>query len=254
MTDSNSSFYDDDKIQSASGVNWYPSKPQEVLHVPDSSHLIDKYPSSTYPPTNKKVELYSDPHPIWTSGLLKYLTSSVWPPSIKKEVKESVRRHRISGVEVRDLPIGHFLFGLGQQGLFATTKFWKFDVLGEYVGRIVGDDVNGHYVAALEDKSHAESLGIDAEHCGNEMRFINSYLNIAFNANVTMRTAYINTFPHIVIVCTQDIEPGDEFLLDYGEAYTQAYLTPKEPPPETPRIDMSVLPGAGDDDECSDTV
>ena len=164
------------------------------------------------------------------------------PPSIKKETKESIRRTRISGIEVRDVPIGHFLYGLGQQGLFATTKFWKFDVLGEYVGKIVGDDVNGHYVAALEDKAHSESLGIDAECMGNEMRFINSYLNIAFNPNVTMRTSYINTYPHIVLVCLQDIEVGEEFLLDYGEAYNKAYLLPKEKPLPTERIDMTVLP------------
>lgn len=97
------------------------------------------------------------------------------------------------------------------------------------IGKIVGDTINGHYVAALEDKGHDDSLGIDAESCGNEMRFINSYIGIAFFPNVTMRTAYINTYPHIVLVCMQDIEPGDEFLLDYGEAYTKAYLTPKEP-------------------------
>lgn len=42
-----------------------------------------------------------------------------------------------------------------------------------------------------------------------------------------MRTAYVNTYPHILLVCTQDIEPGDELLLDYGEAYNNAYLTPQ---------------------------
>jgi hypothetical protein len=73
-------------------------------------------------------------------------------------------------------------------------------------------------------------------------RFINSYLNIAFSPNVTMRTAYINGWvtyvayrslccslvrlrlPHILIVCRTDIEPGEELLLDYGAAYTEAFL------------------------------
>lgn len=107
--------------------------------------------------------------------------------------------------------------------------FCRFEILGEYTGRVVGDNVNGHYVAALEDKAHSDSLGVDAQECGNEIRFINSYINVAFNANVTMRTAYINTYPHILLVCTQDIEPGEEFLLDYGKAYTEAYLTPRPP-------------------------
>ena len=62
-----------------------------------------------------------------------------------------------------------------------------------------------------------KSLGINAEDCGNEMRYINSYLNIAFSANVTMRTAYINTYPHILIIALATIEIGDELLLDYGK-------------------------------------
>jgi len=85
----------------------------------------------------------------------------------------------------------------------------------------------GHYVACLEDKPHEDSLGLDAATCGNELRFINSYLNIAHFPNCTMRTVYMNTYPHLVIICTYPIEIGDEFLLDYGEAYTEAYLKPK---------------------------
>ena len=122
--------------------------------------------------------------------------------------------------------------------------------ISEYTGRVVDDTVNGHYVAALEDKGHDESLGIDAGDCGNELRFINSYLGIAFSPNVTMRTGYVNTYPHILVVCLRDIEEGEEFLLDYGKAYTEAYLTPK-PKQDVPALDMqvvrSVLPGLEDD-------
>ena len=91
---------------------------------------------------------------------------------------------------------------------------------------------------ALEDKTTLDSLGLDAKNCGNELRFINSYLNVDFGPNVTMRTVYINTYPHICIVCMRDIEIGDEFLLDYGEAYNKAYLTP---PVKVPNIPVSVV-------------
>ena len=102
------------------------------------------------------------------------------------------------------------------------------DVIGEYTGRIVGEEVlKGHYLATLEDLPQEQSLGIDAEKVGNEMRFINSYLNIAFSPNVTMRTTYINTYPHLMIVCTRDIDIGEEILLDYGEAYNKEFLQPK---------------------------
>ena len=38
-----------------------------------------------------------------------------------------------------------------------TKKFEKFDVLGEYLGKIVGPEIKcGHYLAALEDKEHED--------------------------------------------------------------------------------------------------
>ncbi len=79
-----------------------------------------------------------------------------------------------------------------------------------------GVAMSGHYVACLEDKAHDDSLGVDGEHMGNEMRFINSYINVSFAANVTLRTAYIGGTPHLLVVCLRDIEPGEELLLDYG--------------------------------------
>lgn len=229
-------------------MSWYPCPPHETL--PDGSLLAQKV-SSDQLEQDRAIETSPEPHPVWSSGHLKYIHHNIWSPKISQSVKEGTRRYRIHGVEVRDVPPGHFLFGTGQQGLFAVTKFSKYDVLGEYAGKIVGNDVSGHYVAALEDKAHADSLGIDAETHGNEMRFINSYLNINFGPNVTMRTVYINTYPHIVLVCTQDIDVGDELLLDYGDAYNRAYLTPKEVTP-TDKIDMSVLPGCIEDNDCTE--
>jgi len=150
----------------------------------------------------------------------------LWAANVSKDRKEASRKRRLPGVEVRNLPLGHFLHG--EQGLFAVKKFERFDVLGEYTGRIVGSEVlYGHYLACLEDVPQEKSLGVDAETCGNEIRFINSYLNIAFEPNVTMRTTYINEFPHLVVVCMRDIEIGEEILLDYGEAYNETFLKPK---------------------------
>lgn len=148
--------------------------------------------------------------PVIKDDRLNYLISNNWH-LIPKNIASSSRRQYIHGVEVRKLGKDHFL--CGEHGLFSTRKFSKFDIIGEYTGMVVGSTVNGHYVAALEDTTHEASLGVDAQKCGNEMRFINSHLNISFSANVTMRTAYVNSYPHILLVCTQDIEPGDELLL-----------------------------------------
>ena len=95
----------------------------------------------------------------------------------------------IPGIEVKDLPESHVLHG--EQGLFATRHFKEFDVIGSYCGMYVGSDArgwpsrndvrSGHYLAKLEvdDYKYLESLGINAEETGNELRFINSYINIS---------------------------------------------------------------------------
>lgn len=66
---------------------------------------------------------------------------------------------------------------------------------------------------------------MDALHCGNEMRFINTYQNIADSPNVKLQTVYIDSYPHLVVICTKYICIGEEILLDYGPAYTNAYLS-----------------------------
>lgn len=195
-------------------MSWYPGPPPEEIPLNKLANIIES-PSSSENHDNDKA--FEELH-------VRYVGSNQWQGVSKEEQKNS-KRHRVKGVEVRKLGSDHFL--CGQYGLFATEKFFRFDVIGEYTGKIVGDTVNGHYVAALEDKGHDDSLGIDAEKMGNEMRFINSYLNVAFRPNVTMRTAYVDTLPHIVIVCMEDILPGDEILLDYGDAYNRAYLLPQ---------------------------
>jgi hypothetical protein len=168
------------------------------------------------------------PHHSWKhagqGGKLKYLTANIWDKKIDVETREKSRRQVPVGVEVRDLSGDHFL--AGEQGLFATRKFLKYDILGEYTGRIVPPSVGGHYVALLEDKDYNDSMGVDAMDCGNEMRFINSYLNVASRPNVKMRTAYVGTYPHVLVLCIEDIEIGEEILLDYGDEYTNMYLKP----------------------------
>ncbi len=102
--------------------------------------------------------------------------------------------------------------------------------MGEYTGLVVDHTVTGPFVASIEDEREVVitdstlNIGIDAGRCGNEIRYINSYLGVACNPNVCMRTSFVNTYPHIVIVCLRDIAAGDELLLDYGEAYNNAYL------------------------------
>ena len=242
-----SSSIDDNSLPTApvsalGGVSWYPAPPKEEIPLENVQNAMEKVKFE-----NENVVEFDQ---VWKETGVKYTVSNKWQ-GIDKKKMESAKRERVHGVEVRKLPKGHPL--AGEFGLFAAKRFSRFDIVGEYTGKIVGDQIGGHYVAVLEDKDYNDSLGIDAEKTGNEMRFINSYLNVDFEANVVMKTVYINTFPHIVIVCKKDIEVGDEFLLDYGEEYTKAYLTPK--PVTQSNVSAEVLQKAlpfGDSDSDSD--
>jgi hypothetical protein len=43
--------------------------------------------------------------------------------------------------------------------------------------------------------------------------------------NISLKSSI--PLPYFNTVATRDILPGEEFLLDYGEAYTKAFLIPK---------------------------
>ena len=50
---------------------------------------------------------------------------------------------------------------------------------------------------------------------------------------------YLTQIHFVSLICavaTRDIEPGEEFLLDYGEAYTKAFLLPQ---PKCPNSNIS---------------
>ena len=129
------------------------------------------------------------------------------------------------GIQVRHLPKQHPLHG--QQGLFATHAVAPYDLVGEYTGIVVPEGVGGSYCAALEDKPARSSLGIDASTCGNEARFVNCYFNLASEASLVFRTAFVDSYPRLLMVCTRSVAKEEELLLDYGDAYITAYLTPR---------------------------
>lgn len=133
---------------------------------------------------------------------------------IPHEIMGLQPKERIDGIEVRGLPLSHFLGKLGKAGVFATRKWFKYDIIGEYCGMVCPATAGDSYVAAFDN---IDAVQLITECCGNEMRFINSYLSISFSPNVVMKTVYVDTTPIIVIVCIDNIDIDDEILLDYGE-------------------------------------
>lgn len=123
--------------------SWYPCPVPET--IPNVAEInINDNPSTTEIDTSSGVLPSAHrPHPIWNRGSLKYSISNNWAKGIPQDKRTACRRDYTHGVEVRDLPRDHFLHG--EQGLFATIKFSKCDIVGEYTGRIVNSDVNGSY-------------------------------------------------------------------------------------------------------------
>ena len=163
--------------------------------------------------------------------------------------------------------------------MFATRAWQPFEILGErearvellsarqtvrdcprarYVGVVKAPEVEGSYVVALEsDVPHSESLSLDAEVEGNELRFVNDFRGIGVAANVSFQQATIRSLPAQMLVVTRPVQTGEELLTDYGEDYWRATLgyVPKlheleEPPaPEAPAAAPRRPPSVSSDDE-----
>ena len=146
-----------------------------------------------------------------------YLISNDWC-----YVKKPKYNNSIDGVIVKTLPNTHYL--AGEKGAFATKHFKKFDVIGEYTGIIKNvEDIseNNLYLFYLDNKN---DLVIDGEKYSNELKYVNSYLNITKKPNVIYANVIIDGLPKVLYVCMCNIKPGEEFLIDYGDEYNNEHL------------------------------
>jgi len=147
----------------------------------------------------------------------EYLISNDW-----SNIRNYKKSKSIDGVEVRVLPKGHILEG--QKGLFATKAFSRYDVIGEYTGvvrKLESADSDNRYLFYLV----GDHLVVDAQDYGNELRFSNSNMNISQEANTAARISNIGGLPRILYICTNDIEAGEEMLIDYGNTYNEKFLS-----------------------------
>jgi len=157
----------------------------------------------------------------------KHITSNTWPRSSRgRKLRKRAARPWIHGVEIRELQSPHPLAGLGQMqlGLFTATSFQQCDIVGEYCGEVFDADDGGEYATYLEYRDEKYALGVDAQHEGNECRFINHYQGISDKPNVVMKIVYVEELPRVMIVCIRDINVGEELLLQYSDEYVQEYI------------------------------
>lgn len=171
--------------------------------------LILKYSISNY--NNYNIELFSNEE--------NYLCTNNWE-LVKNKHKFEKNHSSIEGIEVRVLPKGHLL--AGEKGVFATKKFSKYNVIGEYTGHIKHiDKVNDNnlYIFDLVD-----NFVIDGEKSSNELKYVNSYINIKDSPNLVSSVSYIDKYPRVLYICSKDIEIGEELLIDYGDEYNKEHI------------------------------
>ena len=164
----------------------------------------------------QKIRNHNNVPKNWISNI-QYIHFMNYPKNFPK--KSFVKKVLIKQIQNEN----HILHG--EYGLFATEKINKFDVLGEYTGLITENE--GKYVAGFRGFKNLENFGVDAENAGNELRFINDYHNIGFKPNTILKNTIIDRRPKILVVATEDIEIGEELLIDYGIEYNKAFINNK---------------------------
>lgn len=130
---------------------------------------------------------------------------------------KNLRKDFIPGVKIEKINDPNSIL-YNQFGLFSTIEFDKFDIIGQYTGKLVNEFQGGVYVAS------SNKCCIDAINIGNELRFINDYRNISDNPNVTIRKCYIDKKPRVMFVVTKQINIGEQLLTDYGDDYWKCLL------------------------------
>jgi hypothetical protein len=207
-------------------------KDQKTLSENNSHHFQNKQHDET-PNNNSSTgtfdeELQDQKHITWKAARI---SANIWPKTGPgKEMRKRASRSSMHGVEMRLLEPPHLL--AGQFGLFAARPFSQFDIVGEYCGEVVPATNNQQqrweYQARLEDKD-VFPLGVDAQYRGNECRAINHFENLDEAPNVIMKICYVEELPRVIILCKRDIAIGQEFLLNYGDDYADAFIRQKVP-------------------------
>eukprot|EP01087_Luapelamoeba_hula_P004395 TRINITY_DN14341_c0_g1_i1.p1 TRINITY_DN14341_c0_g1~~TRINITY_DN14341_c0_g1_i1.p1 ORF type:complete len:395 (+),score=28.29 TRINITY_DN14341_c0_g1_i1:174-1187(+) len=223
--------------------------PNTGFYCPRHLHYIKKH--------RKKVVHW----PKEVSGRVKYVLKNDWsaisPKIIDLIAQNSSRWEQYAldwdtsitshPIQIRAIERGHWawseeLFKVGQVfnghdkqfEVFASRDFVEDEIIGEYVGvvRLVSEDVISKYTATvfmppdLPLELAGLELVIDAQHDGNETRFINSVTASSppfIKQNASMRTLWTGDQLRILLVATRNIPSGHPVVVDYNE-FAETYF------------------------------
>ncbi|ELR12668.1 SET domain containing protein [Acanthamoeba castellanii str. Neff] len=162
-----------------------------------------------------------------------------------------------SKVFVQEIFFGHWAYctNLRKQGIAkqyevrALVDIESEDMIGEYVGRVryQKDIEDSQYVANFWYPPELGDLGdkqlcLDAEHEGNEMRFVNSVApTTAFyiRQNATMSTLWCRNQLRVVLTATKKILKGQPIIVNYNE-FSSSFF--EENMPFLPRFTINIPP------------
>lgn len=104
-------------------------------------------------------------------------------------------------------------------GLFAEEKIPEMTCIGEYVGivkkRDKKKDRDNSYIFEYAIDTFDTGYVIDAKKKGNHTRFINH----SDHPNLLSRWLVIEGLPRVVFFTKQQVEKGEELVVDYGPYY-----------------------------------
>ncbi|KAI0724271.1 SET domain protein [Cerioporus squamosus] len=172
--------------------------------------------------------------PHWPAHL-EYLDepryhSSV-PTHIRELVSPALSRHASAQNYPRKAPVAIQLISdpshpaRGQYGLFATKKIPPRTLVIDYIGEVHCDDRPGSdYDLSLYRTPDHVSVGVDAQFCGNEARFINDYRGVKPkpNASFQERKTESGELRMSVWSGSEPVKKGEELLVSYGKSWWRA--------------------------------
>jgi len=174
--------------------------------------------------TTTKIDLKMDPfgigkllHPNLLLGIPQN-----WPEKVRyikhciKDLAEVCSSEELvplrrDSICIKQLPRGHPAFKENGRalGIFATKLIPCETVIGQYVGMM--KHLSEPHSTSYSFRQNLESdYVVDAKFAGNETRLMNDYRGIGYQ-NVK--------FENGTVIAIEDIEKGEELLLDYGSSY-----------------------------------
>ena len=191
---------------------------------------------SNAPSTNQQTQSVS----FMDDGSFRFIEDYKWSESVPSEAlkKYNASRSRAAAptkyrefkgknkmVSIRKI-IDSSHPACGQHGLFANRKIAANTHIIDYVGFVeieANESKTSDYIIHFVD-----ALSCDAEHIGNEARFINDYRNINDQGpNVKFLNYKSDKGRHAtlrlgVFSCSKPIKKGQELLVSYGKGFWKA--------------------------------